>query len=126
MDKALVKYAEDDVDSEQRGENEQGFIAADSGVGGSGSLKADDHAGRHMEARLCAIDGIDRLAQRSAFCNIEGYGYHGKLALVRDGERGGFHLEMREGGEGHGGGHGAGGGGAPGRDLTRGLTAGCG
>jgi len=64
------------------GENEQRFIAADSGVGGGGSLKADDHARGHMEAGLCPIDCVDRLPKRGTFGNIEGYSYHGKLTLV--------------------------------------------
>ena len=114
MDETFVKHAQHDVDREQCRDNEQRFIAADGGVGRSRSLKADDYAGRHIEVRLGALDRVDRLAERGAFCNIKGYGYHRKLTLVRDGERGRLHLEVGEGGERHGSGHGAGGGGASG------------
>ena len=114
MDEALVKHPKHDVHGKQRRHNEQCFIAADGRVGGSGPLEADDDAGRHIQARLCPPDRVDRLAERRAFCNIEGYSYHWELALVGDGERRRLHLEMGEGGERHGSSHRATGGGAAG------------
>ena len=117
MDEALVKHPQHDVHGQQCGKNEERLIAADGRVGGGGSLKAGDDTGRHIEARLDALDRVNRLAERGAFCNIERYSHYRKLTLVRDGERGGLHLEMGEGGEGHRSGHGAGGSGASGRGL---------
>ena len=49
--KLSYKHAEHDVDGDQCREDEQRFIAADGGVGCRCSLKAPDHAGRHVEAR---------------------------------------------------------------------------
>ncbi len=49
VDEALVENAEHDVDGDQRGENEEGFIGERVAEGGGGSLERGLQAGREMQ-----------------------------------------------------------------------------
>src|SRR3989440_1851928 len=77
--------------------------SSDLGVeeGGRGALKRSLDAGRHVQILLDAVDGVNRVAERSIGSKVERERDHGKLTLVVQCQRGGAGLETRERAEGN-------------------------
>src|SRR5580704_5498612 len=87
MHQALVEDAKNDVDSKQRGQNQDRFGAERLLVGlQSSGKKATDRRG-HAQTLLHLVDAQGGLAQGDAGCEIEGDGDRGKQTSVVDRER---------------------------------------
>src|SRR5206468_10242038 len=102
VDVALVEHAEDDVDGDQRGEDEQRLVGERGLEGLRGALEARADAGGEAEVAHGGFDGGDGGDEGDAVGQVEGEGDGGELALVVDGEGGGGGTEVGEGGERHG------------------------
>ena len=102
MNEAFVEDAEDDVDGDECGEDEQGHVGEGVSKGSRGALEIGLQAGGHVEIGLNFGDGRDGVAERGAGSEVEGNGDGGKLSLVVDGEGLGSGFEMRERTEGDG------------------------
>src|SRR5437016_13408678 len=98
----FVEDAEDDVDGDQRGEDEQRLVGERGLEDLRGALEALADAGGEAEVAGDGFDGGDGVAEGNAGCEVEGEGDDGELALVVDGQRGGGRGEVGEGGEGYG------------------------
>ncbi len=92
MHQAFVKDAEDDVDGEQSGENENGFGAEGLLVGLQGAGEEAVDGGGHAHALLHLADGEGGVAEGDAGSEIEGDGDGRKEAGVVERERGGVGL----------------------------------
>ena len=94
VNEALVKYAEDNVDRNQRGKDQQRHIRERVAKGCRRSLKISLEARRHMHIFLHFCDGRDSAAQRGVGREIERYSDGRELTLVRNGKRLGRVLEV--------------------------------
>ena len=86
MHEALVQDAEDDVDGDQRGEDEEAFVRERTFEGGCGSLVVGDDALGEVGVFDDLVDGVECLAERVAGGEVERDGDRRKLALVIDRE----------------------------------------
>ena len=71
VDEAFVQHAQHDVDDDDRGEDEKGFVRQrrTESVGGAQELGHD--AGRHPDLRFRPGDGVHRFAERRAGRQVE-------------------------------------------------------
>src|SRR6266566_1152351 len=99
MDVAFVQNAENDVNGDDRSKNQDWLIRKRPEEGRRGPLKRALNAGWHVQFLLRAVDGVNRIAQRCAWSEVEGERHDGKLALVVPSERRIPGVEMREGTE---------------------------
>ncbi len=97
MNEAFVENAENDVDSNERGEDEDGFIRERILECGRSTLKFSLNAGRHVEVGLGGVDGVNGVAEGGIGREIERESDDGKLALMIEGERGGISFGSCEG-----------------------------
>src|SRR4029077_17836236 len=88
MDEAFVQDAEDDVNGDKGGENQNRLIAERAEESGGGTLERALNAWRHGEISLGAIDGVDGIAQGSVWSNVKGKSDDRELALMIQGEGG--------------------------------------
>src|SRR5262249_58408321 len=80
MDVALVEDAEDDVDGDQRGEDQQRLVG-ERGLEGLGrSLERGTEARRETETTGGGLDGGDGVAEGDPGGEVEGEGDGGKMA----------------------------------------------
>ena len=84
MDEALVEYAEDDVDDDQRRENEQRLARERALERLRIALEAADERLRLADLALCLCDGVDRLSERDPGRQVERERHRRELALMRD------------------------------------------
>ena len=101
VDVALIQHAQHDVHGDDGGQNQPAFIGQRGLEGARRSLERQLNAGRQVDIGRRLLDGLHRLAQRSAVAQVERDGHGGKLALVVDGQRAGRCLEVRDGAERH-------------------------
>ena len=101
MDVTLVQNAENNVNGDHRGENQDWLVRERAEEGGRRALKRGLDAWRHVQFLLGALDGVDGVAQGGVRSQIEGKRDHGKLALVIQGQRRSARIEMRECAEGN-------------------------
>jgi len=97
MNEAFVENAENDVDSDEGGEDEDGLIRERILECGRSTLKFSLDAGRHIEVGLGGIDGVNGVAERGIGREIERESDDGKLALMIQGERSGISFGSCEG-----------------------------
>ena len=88
VDVALVEHAEDDVDGDERGRDEQPLARQRVLEGLGGAREARDHARREHHVALRGVDRVDGLAERRVGREVEGEGDARELPLVGDRERG--------------------------------------
>ena len=101
MDGALVEHAEDDVDGHERGGDEQ-RLAGERGEKGVGvALEGGDQRLRLSALLLDLPDGVDRVAERHARLQIEGYGRRREQALMVDHDRRRGDVAVDQGAERH-------------------------
>ena len=86
MNEALVENAQHDVDGDQRGQNQQGFVGERVLEGCRGSLKIRLQAGREIQLFRHIVDVVDGRAQRGVGREVERNGDGRELPLVIDGE----------------------------------------
>src|SRR6266849_4696549 len=96
MDIAFVENAENDVNGDQRGENQDRLVGKRAQEGRGRSLERGLNAWRHAELVFDAVDGVDGFAQRGIGSQIEGKGDYRKLSLVIDRQGGVAGLEARK------------------------------
>src|SRR5271168_2903052 len=101
MNVALVEDAQNDVDGDQGGENQQRLVGQGGLKGSRGSLEGSLNGEGELDLLLHLLNGLGGFAQGGVGGQIEGKGDDGKLPLVVDGEWGGLLLEVREGTERH-------------------------
>ncbi len=99
VDEAFVEHAEDDVDGDERGENQERLIRERVGERRSGALETRLQARGHVQVFLDFVDGGDGAAERCVRREIERDGDGGELALMGDRKRLGGLLEMSKGTE---------------------------
>ncbi len=63
MNEAFVQYAENDVDGDEGGENQDRLITKGAQEGSGSALERCLNAGRHAEVGFGAIDGVDGVAE---------------------------------------------------------------
>jgi hypothetical protein len=102
MDEALIQDAEDDVDRDERGKNEQRHVGERVSEGCSRALEIGLHAGGHVQVFLHFGDGGDRAAEGRVGSEVERDRDGWELPLMIDGKLLRFHFEMRERAERHG------------------------
>ena len=102
MDVALVEDAQDDVDGDERGEDQDRLVGERGleGLGGALERRAGSEEGSATwrSAAWMAVDGV---AERDAGRQIEGERDGRELALVTDGQRGVGRRELGERAERH-------------------------
>src|SRR5713226_3447736 len=96
MDVAFIENAENDVNGDQRGENQDRLVGKRAQEGRGRSLERGLNAWRHAELVFDAVDGVDGFAQRGIGSQIEGKGDYRKLSLVIDRQGGVAGLEARK------------------------------
>ena len=64
MNEAFVQHAENDVDGDQRGKNQQALVGERVLEAGSGALESGLHGGRQVKILDDFIDRVDGSAQR--------------------------------------------------------------
>src|SRR5439155_25941374 len=101
MNVALVEDAEDDVDGDQGGEDEQRVVGGRGLEGLGGALEARADARGEADPACGALDGGNGVAEGDAGGEVEGEGDGGELPLVVDGERRGRRPELGDGAERH-------------------------
>src|SRR5262245_51628936 len=104
MDEALVEYAEDDVDDDERRGDQRRFARERGLEGLRVALEGSDHRRRHADLARGLGHRLDGFAQRHAGLQVEAQRDGRELALVRDRQRpnlAGIDLDQR--GERHGG-----------------------
>src|SRR5579863_9094369 len=99
MDQAFVQHAQDDVDRDERGGDQQGFVGERLlvGFGSTGEGGVNGGGDVNLAARL--FDRVYRLTQGNVRRQIEGDGDRREQTLVIHGERGGGGNVMRDGAE---------------------------
>ena len=87
MDQALIEHAEDDVDDDQRGGDQDGSLDSErlEGLALPWKLVGSD-AGLPVCCSIC-LDRVDRVAERDARLEVERDGHRRKHALVVDQDR---------------------------------------
>src|ERR1019366_3635681 len=99
VDVAFVQDAQDDVNRNDRGENQHGFVRQRIFKSTRGALEAGFDAGGHAEVGSDLADIGDRHAERSSGSEVERKGHDGKLALMVNCDRGRNAAESCEGTE---------------------------
>ena len=84
VDVALVKYAEHDVDGDDRRNDQQQLVAEGGLKRERRALECREHAGRKPNLALGVADRVDRVAKRGARRQVERYRRRGKLAEMSD------------------------------------------
>ena len=97
MNEAFVENAENDVDSDERGKDEDGLIRQRYLECGRSALKSSLDAGRHIEVGFGGVDGVNSVAEGGIGREIERESDDGKLALMIQGEGSGISFDSREG-----------------------------
>src|SRR6266545_3554836 len=101
MDVTLVEHAEDDVDGDEGGENEEG-LGGQRGLEGLGrALEARPDGDGQPDLPLGVLDGGDGVAEGDPGGEVEGQRHRRELSLVIDGEGRRARYEAGEGGQGH-------------------------
>ena len=97
MDQALVKDAEHDVDGDESGEDEIGFVLERLLEGLRRALEGGVNGGGHAHIALGLFERGYGIAQRDVGCEIKRECHCWILALVIDGERGALLLPVGDG-----------------------------
>ena len=103
VDVAFVQHAEDDVDGDERGENQDAAHSAARPERSGGALERGLNAERHADVFLRLVDGFGGFAEGSVRSEIEGNGDDRELSLVIDRERRGTRFKVSDRAERNGG-----------------------
>src|SRR5467141_489361 len=86
MNVAFVENSEDDVDSDESGQDEDRLVGERAQESRGGSLEGGLDAWRHANFFLDLVDGVDRFTLSGVGSEIEGKSHHRELPLVIHGQ----------------------------------------
>src|SRR5260370_28482068 len=99
MNVALIRNAENDVNSYESSQDEDGFIGQGLEKGGRRALESGLNARRHVQFLLREVDGIHSVAERPVGSQVERESNDGKLALMIKRQSGVARIKARKGAE---------------------------
>src|SRR5438552_9167964 len=99
---ALIKDAQDDIDDDDGGQEQEGLALERRTKLGGTPGKSGYHRLGQTNLPLGLLDALDGLPEGGARVQVEGKRYRRKLALMGDGQGSGFGFQTREGAERHG------------------------